>query len=59
MAGINREKLSELSIQNDFEEPLIIKADDSIDYLVYKNRRNYNNIIIRKLPFLDEIQKNQ
>ena len=57
--SINGEKLSELSIQNDFEEPLIIKADDFIDYLVYKNRRNYNNIIIRKLPFLDEIQKNQ
>ena len=57
--SINGEKLSELFIQNDFEDPLIIKGKNFIDYLVYKNKKNYNITIIRKLPYLDEVKKNQ
>ena len=57
--SINGEKLSELFIQNDFEDPLIIKGKNFIDYLVYKNKKNYNTTIIRKLPYLDEVKKNQ
>ena len=52
--SINGYQISNYFIENDFDEPMILKGNNFEDYLIYK-QKNYFQITAIKLPYLTEI----